>query len=116
MTPAAATDSDISGTITATQNSLSGSAVAGQIAADGDLGGNQFGVKPVLGPLADNGGPTQTLALLLGVTRRCADETKAAGEGVPPGNPLTDPTVPGRSVCAPGSLSSHSTAGQPSLG
>jgi hypothetical protein len=62
----AATDPDFSGTITATQASLFGSAVAGQIAANGDLGGNQFGVNPLLGPLAFNGGPTQTLALLPG--------------------------------------------------
>jgi hypothetical protein len=36
------------------------------IAANGDLGGNQFGVNPLLGPLQFNGGPTQTLALLPG--------------------------------------------------
>jgi hypothetical protein len=36
------------------------------IAANGDLGGNQFGVNPLLGPLQFNGGPTQTMALLPG--------------------------------------------------
>jgi hypothetical protein len=35
------------------------------------------------------------------------EETKAAGEAVPASNLLTDPTAPGRSVCAPGSLSSQ---------
>jgi hypothetical protein len=55
---------DVSGTISGTQTSLYGSAVAGQFAAGGDLGGNQFSTNPVLGPLADNGGPTQTMALL----------------------------------------------------
>src|SRR5262249_25773440 len=59
-------DPDVSGTITATQNSLFGSIVASQIAANGDLGGNQLNTNPRLGPLADNGGPTQTLALLPG--------------------------------------------------
>src|SRR5262249_25024932 len=61
-----ATDPDFSGPITATQNSLYGSAVAGQIAANGDLGGNQFNANPLLGPLALDGGPTQTMALLPG--------------------------------------------------
>jgi hypothetical protein len=60
----AATDPDVSGTITATQNSLYGSNVAGQIADN--LGGNKFNTNPLLGPLANNGGPTQTLALLPG--------------------------------------------------
>jgi hypothetical protein len=40
------------------------------------------------------------------------DETKAAGEVVPPGNARTGPTAPGRSVCAPGSLPSPDTADQ----
>jgi hypothetical protein len=62
----AATDPDFSGTITATQNSLFGSDVTGQIAANANLGGNQFSTNPMLGPLASNGGPTQTLALLPG--------------------------------------------------
>jgi len=31
-----------------------------------DQGGNQMGVDPLLGPLASNGGPTQTMALLFG--------------------------------------------------
>jgi hypothetical protein len=63
----AATDPDITGPITATQNSLYGSNVAGQIAAGGNLGGNQFNINPMLASaLADNGGPTETLALLPG--------------------------------------------------
>jgi hypothetical protein len=62
----ASADPDVSGPISATQNSLYGSNVAGQIAANGDLGGNKFNTNPMLGPLADNGGPTQTLALLPG--------------------------------------------------
>jgi hypothetical protein len=60
-------DPDVSGSITTSQNSLFSSTVPAQmIAANGDLGGNQFGVNPRLGPLADNGGPTQTMALLPG--------------------------------------------------
>jgi hypothetical protein len=63
----APTDPDVSGTITTSQNCLYSSTVPAQmIAAGGDLGGNQFGVNPRLGPLADNGGPTQTMALLPG--------------------------------------------------
>jgi hypothetical protein len=40
-----------------------------------------------------------------------AEEIKAAGEIMPPSNPLTSPIAPGRPVCAPGWLSSHDTAG-----
>src|SRR5262249_39163429 len=39
-----------------------------------------------------------------------------AGEGVPPSNPRTGPTAPGRPVCAPGSLSSQCTADHPASG
>src|SRR5262249_40371298 len=62
----AATDPDVSGPITATQNSLFSSNVASQIDTNGDLGGNQLNANPMLGPLQGNGGPTQTLALLPG--------------------------------------------------
>lgn len=42
-------------------NLLSGPAA---VTVGGDTTGNQIGVSPLLGPLADNGGPTQTRALL----------------------------------------------------
>lgn len=35
-------------------------------ALEGEFGGNQYGVDPLLGPLQNNGGPTLTHALLLG--------------------------------------------------
>jgi hypothetical protein len=62
----AADGPDVSGTITRTQNSLYGSDVSGQIAAGGNLLGNQFNATPLLGPLANNGGPTLTVAELAG--------------------------------------------------
>jgi hypothetical protein len=57
----AATNNDVGGTITQAQGDLFGSSVT--IAAGGDLGGNQQGVDPLLGPLLFNGGPTVTMAL-----------------------------------------------------
>lgn len=51
-------------------------------ALTGDLSGNQIGVTPLLGPLADNGGPTQTRALLA-----CSPGINA---GVTNGGPSTD--------------------------
>jgi hypothetical protein len=61
----AATQDDVLGQITRAQASLFGSGTSG-IAAGGDLGGNHFGVDPLLGPLQDNGGPTATMALQSG--------------------------------------------------
>jgi hypothetical protein len=51
---------DVAGTIAQAQGDLFGSSVT--IAGGGDLGGNQQGVDPLLGPLENNGG-TQTMAL-----------------------------------------------------
>jgi hypothetical protein len=79
------TDPDVSGTITATHNSLYGSAVAAQIAANGNLGGNQFSTNPMLDPngLQNNGGPTQTLALLPGSPALGAGTNTSALGGIP---------------------------------
>jgi hypothetical protein len=60
-----ATQDDVLGKITLAQGSLFGSGTSG-IASGGDLGGNQFGVDPLLGSLQDNGGPTATMALQSG--------------------------------------------------
>jgi CSLREA domain-containing protein len=49
----------------------------------GDATGNLIGVEPVLGPLADYGGPTRTKALLSG-----SPAIDAGGPGCPP--PVTD--------------------------
>jgi hypothetical protein len=81
--PNGAADPDVSGSLTATQNSLYGSAVAAQIAANGNLGGNQFSVNPLLGPLAFNGGPTQTMALLPGSPALGAGTSTSALGGIP---------------------------------
>jgi len=55
-------DLGVSGTATASHSILG--VVATTVVTD--LGGNLNGVDPMLGPLADNGGPTQTMELLLG--------------------------------------------------
>jgi hypothetical protein len=60
----AATNDDVFRPIAQAQGSLFGSTVS--IASGGDLGGNQENVKPQLGPLQNNGGPTATMALLPG--------------------------------------------------
>jgi hypothetical protein len=57
----AATNNDVGGIITQAQECLFSGPVT--IAAGGDLGGNQQGVDPLLGPLQNNGGPTATMAL-----------------------------------------------------
>jgi hypothetical protein len=60
----AATSNDVRGAIAQVQGDLFGSGVT--IVNTGNLGGNQFNTDPHLGPLQDNGGPTQTMALLPG--------------------------------------------------
>ena len=52
------------GSIVDSNHSLFGSVASGTTV--NDLGGTQIGADPMLGPLADNGGPTQTHALLAG--------------------------------------------------
>jgi hypothetical protein len=52
------------GSIVDSDHSLFGSVASGTTI--NDLGGTQIGADPKLGPLADNGGPTQTHALLTG--------------------------------------------------
>jgi hypothetical protein len=69
----AATHNDVLGTIAQAQGNLFGSSV--NIAAGGDLGGNQQNVSPLLGPLRNNGGPTATMALL-------ANSPVGIGQGV----------------------------------
>jgi hypothetical protein len=60
----AKTQNDVFGLITQAQGDLFGSPVG--LVVGGDLGGNQFGANPLLGPLQNNGGPTATMALLPG--------------------------------------------------
>jgi hypothetical protein len=55
----AAMNNDVEGTITQAQGDLFGSGVT----IAGDLGGNQQGVDPLLGPLQNNGGGIATMAL-----------------------------------------------------
>jgi predicted outer membrane repeat protein len=68
----AVTENDVYGTITNAQANLFSSSPV--IAVGGDLGGNQFNTNPLLGPLQNNGGPTQTMALQAG--------SPALGKGV----------------------------------
>jgi hypothetical protein len=75
---------DISGTVTAT-NSLVQS-TAGTIFAPGSAN-NVLGVDPLLGPLADNGGPTKTHALLPG--------SPALDHGANPAGQAADQRGPG---------------------
>jgi hypothetical protein len=55
-------NNDVTGTIDQAQSNVFGSAVT--IATGGDLGGNLYNAKPMLGPLENNGGPTATMVLL----------------------------------------------------
>jgi len=55
---------DIAGTVSGSSNFIDDSATAGGLTQG--FNGNIVGVKPLLGPLADNGGPTQTMDLLPG--------------------------------------------------
>ena len=54
-------DKDVFGPITRAQGDIFGNLFPGDVASD--LGGNQFNKDPQLGPLHDNGGPTETMAL-----------------------------------------------------
>jgi YD repeat-containing protein len=60
----AATQDDVHGKITQVQGSLFGTAPT--VAVNGDLGSNQYSTNPLLGPLQNNGGATQTMALQAG--------------------------------------------------
>ncbi|KAB2930331.1 MAG: hypothetical protein F9K25_09365, partial [Candidatus Contendobacter sp.] len=71
---------DISGSVTSAGHNLIESTAGATIG--GDVTGNITGSDPVLGPLADNGGPTQTMALLAG--------SPAIDAGECTGGPLTD--------------------------
>jgi hypothetical protein len=64
-------------------------------------------------PLLTNGAGIGFLAY--GSKRLGEPRRKAAAEVVPPSNPLTGPTAPGRPACASGSLSSRDTADQTAL-
>jgi hypothetical protein len=55
-------NNDVAGTIAHAQSNVFGSAV--NIAPGGDLLGNLYNAKPLLGPLENNGGPTATMVLL----------------------------------------------------
>src|SRR5262249_19903037 len=61
----AKTKNDVFGLINQAQGNLFGSLPDG-IGGGGDLGGNEYTVDPLLGPLQNNGGPTATMALLPG--------------------------------------------------
>jgi hypothetical protein len=85
--------SDIAGTISvASAHNLIGTGGSGGLV--NGVNGNQVGVAdPVLGPLADNGGPTQTIALLPG------SPAIGAGSETIPG--VTVPTTDQRGVARP---------------
>ena len=71
---------DISATITSLGYNLIGTSAGGVFV--GDLTGNLIGVDPLLDLLADNGGPTETHALM--------EESPAINAGNPTECPLTD--------------------------
>jgi hypothetical protein len=74
---------DLSGTLTSSGHNLIGDGTGGSGYADTDLVGTADNpVDPLLGPLQDNGGPTQTMALLAG--------SPAIGAGDPTDAPPTD--------------------------
>ena len=72
---------DVDGFVSFAANNLVGS-TAGSIGITGGVNGNIVGSDPVLGPLASNGGPTQTRAI------GCASPARDAGTTV--GTPTTD--------------------------
>jgi hypothetical protein len=78
----AATDPDIKGPVTLADHDLIGNS-SGSSGISNGVGGNQVGsnaspIDPRLGPLQNNGGPTQTEALLPGSPALGqADNTKA---------------------------------------
>ncbi|MCI0331693.1 MAG: hypothetical protein L0228_00530 [Planctomycetes bacterium] len=65
-----------------------------------DITGSQFNVNPLLGPLADNGGPTLTHALLAGSSAIDAGDSNF-DPADPDGNPLTDDALPNDQRGAP---------------
>jgi hypothetical protein len=79
----AAVNNDVAGTIAQAQACLFGSTV--RIASGGDLGGNRQGVFLTLGPLENNGGTTQTMALPAGspAIATGATTSQIAGLSVP---------------------------------
>jgi hypothetical protein len=139
----AATGPDYNGSVSKSDHNLIGKAdgSSGFSAANGDrLGTTASPVKPLLGPLANNGGPTQTIALLPGSPAIDAGDNNALsitgpndqrGAGfprvvggaidigafeVPPPSPLPPPPSPPPSPPPPasggGSSSSSSTQQQ----
>ena len=77
---------DISGKLSSGSNNLIGDGTGMTGISNGDANHNQVGtaalpIDPMLGPLANNGGPTQTMALLPG--------SPALGAG-PAAEPLGD--------------------------
>jgi uncharacterized repeat protein (TIGR01451 family) len=79
-------DPDVSGTVTSSDHDLIGDG-SGSNLSNGDSGGDLVGYTASqlnLGPLANNGGPTQTLALLPG------SPAIDAGDSNAPGLPSTD--------------------------
>jgi hypothetical protein len=80
---ASATASDIAGNVaSASASNLIGTGGSGGLT--NKTNGNQVGVaNPLLGPLANNGGPTQTIALLVGSPAIGAGSATIAGVAVP---------------------------------
>jgi hypothetical protein len=82
-----ATDPDVSGNVTSSAHDLIGDGTGSNLS--NSVNGNRVGTSaspldPLLGPLQDNGGPTQTMALLPG------SPALDAGDGTAPGLPSTD--------------------------
>jgi hypothetical protein len=73
---------DVSGSVTSSDHDLVGDGTASNLS--NGVNGNQVGtsaspINPLLGPLQDNGGPTQTMALLLDSPAIDAGDSTAAG-------------------------------------
>jgi hypothetical protein len=87
----ALTRQDVAGPIAQAQGDLFGSLTSGMVG--GDLGGNQYNVDPLLGPLQNNGGPTATMALLPGspAIGAGAGTSQIAGLSVPTTDQRGDP-------------------------
>jgi hypothetical protein len=81
---ASSTDNDISGTINSLDYNLIQDTTGATI--NGATTHNLTGVDPLLGPLADNGGPTETMALISGSPAIAAGPNGS----VLPGNDQTD--------------------------
>jgi hypothetical protein len=79
-----ASDPDVSGTVTSSDHDFIGDGTGSNLQNDNGVNGDQVGtaahpLNPLLGPLQNNGGPTQTMAPLSGSPLIDAGDSSASG-------------------------------------